>query len=55
MITMGASNMQPDIIKRIPQHRGVAVAAFMIAAAAAIALEFYADINWSDKYSGFTL
>ena len=55
MIKMGASNMQPDIIKRIPHHRGVAVAAFMIAAAAAIALEFYTGINWSDKYSGFTM
>jgi hypothetical protein len=47
--------MQPDIIKRIPRRHGVAVAAFIIVAATTIALEFYVGINYSDKYSGFTL
>ena len=47
--------MQPDIIKRIPRRHGVAVAAFIIVAAATIALEYYVGINYSDQYSGFTL
>ena len=42
------------IIKRTRHHRGVAIAAFIIVAAATLALETYAGINWSAKYSGFT-
>ena len=44
--------MQPDIIKRIPHRHGVAVAAFIIVAAATIALEFYDGHQL--EYSGFT-
>jgi len=42
------------IIKRTRHHRGVAIAAFIIVAAATIALEFYPGINQSAQYSGFT-
>jgi hypothetical protein len=52
MIKMGASKfMQPD--KRTPHHRGVAIAAFIIVAAATVALELYAGHQL--EYSGFTL
>ena len=54
IIKMGASIMH-GIIKRIPHRHGVAVAAFIIVAAATIALEYYVGINYSDQYSGFTL
>jgi hypothetical protein len=40
------------IIKRTRHHRGVAVAAFIIIAAATIALEFYDGHQL--EYSGFT-
>jgi hypothetical protein len=42
------------MIIKTRHRRGVAIAAFMIVAAATVALEFYAGINWSDQYSGFT-
>jgi hypothetical protein len=45
------------IIKRTTHHRGVggvAIAAFIILAAATVALEFYPGINQSAQYSGFT-
>jgi hypothetical protein len=43
------------IIKRTRHHRGIAIAAFIVVAAATLALESYAGINtWSDQYSGFT-
>ena len=42
------------IIKRTRHHHGVAIAAFIIVAAATIALEFYPGINQSAQYSGFT-
>jgi hypothetical protein len=42
------------IIKRTRHHRGVAIAAFIVVAAATLALESYAGINWNDQYSGFT-
>jgi hypothetical protein len=52
MIKMGASKfMQPD--KRTPHHRGVAIAAFIIVAAATVALELYAGHQL--ECSGFTL
>jgi hypothetical protein len=52
MIQMEASKfMQPD--KRTPHYRGVAIAAFMIIAAATVALEFYTGHQL--EYSGFTL
>ena len=41
--------MQPDIIKRTPHHRGVAIAAFIIVAAT-IALEIYAGISETSFY-----
>jgi len=52
MIKMGASKfMEPH--KRTPHYRGVAIAAFMIVAAATVALELYAGHQLD--YSGFTL
>jgi len=52
MIKMGASKfMQPD--KKTPHRRGVAIAAFIIVAAATVALELYAGHQL--EYSGFTL
>ena len=41
--------MQPDIVKRTPHHRGVAIAAFIIVAAT-IALEIYAGISETSFY-----
>jgi hypothetical protein len=40
------------IIKKTRHHRGVAIATFIIVAAATIALEFYAGHQL--EYSGFT-
>jgi hypothetical protein len=52
MINMGARKfMQSD--KRNPRYRGVAIAAFIIVAAATVALELYAGHQL--EYSGFTL
>jgi hypothetical protein len=44
--------MQTAIIKRTRHHRGVAIAAFIIVAAATVALELYAGHQL--EYSGFT-
>ena len=41
--------MQPDIVKRTPHHRGVAIAAFIIVAAT-IALEIAAGISETSFY-----
>jgi hypothetical protein len=39
---------------RTRHRRGVVLAAFITVAAATVALEYYAGINWSNQYSGFT-